>query len=356
MAQDIATQTSTPPQRRHHGLQSLAANNNNSNNDYDSNSNISTGCMAVGVPVHRQGPGHQVQNNGSSNSLYDPQPLSSRDFREDSWKPALASSLADLLFDVEDQTENATASHSQEEEFAVSAFVVPPEAEAAQRKPIAFAEPADGANANGLFSKTRVTIGVCVCLVVLLLVIAIPVAISSKGGNSSEGPVVDPEDAQGSGGTNTDDLRYGSMRQLADALMARIDHGKVAEFTLRENTVFEVDATVNRSDPLAGAQPPLLVQSNMRIKCGKNGSVLNKCIVTRGDVLLLNTAFGAFDHGADNVVFEGITFNHDSVTSSKMIELTSAGSITFKNCVFMVCWTTRTVAKLAKGCPISHHS
>lgn len=96
-----------------------------------------------------------------------------------------------------------------------------------------------------------------------------------------------------------------------------------------------------RPYPSQATRPPFLPQSNMRIKCGKDGALTNQCIVTggnrNGDTLVYNSANFTGEKAATNVIFEGITFQSGSVS---FLELYNGGGITFRNCIFRVSQST----------------
>lgn len=101
--------------------------------------------------------------------------------------------------------------------------------------------------------------------------------------------------------------------------------------------MFEVGPT-DLGRPFASQFPPLLVQSNMRFKCGPDGALGNECIVSGaakgGNTLVLsNDPFAKNERVAKNVTFEGITFQSGL---DSFLDLQNGGDITFRNCLFRV--------------------
>lgn len=82
-----------------------------------------------------------------------------------------------------------------------------------------------------------------------------------------------------------------------------------------------------------GLFPPLPAMSNMRIKCGSDGQLTNRCIVASGGTLVLSRYGVAEETAARNMTFEGITFQRGQ---DAFAVLQNGGDITFKNCLFRV--------------------
>lgn len=225
---------------------------------------------------------------------------------------------------IEDPTDYSHSHDEEEEGGALHAFVPPVAREAAEKRPVAMAQPAESENETCFHSITRIAVAAC-CFVVLVAIaaVSVSVALANKSGDSTTGV---PK--QGSGTTGC--IR--TTKELANALQIREDFNKVVVYTLCPSTVFTVDEQINPDRPLEGSRPPLVAHPNTHVKCGDNGAMSNGCVVTRGDALFIDSG----NRVADNVVFEGVTFKHDSIASPKMIDLKNAGNITFRNCVFLV--------------------
>lgn len=115
-------------------------------------------------------------------------------------------------------------------------------------------------------------------------------------------------------------------------MLGRRDYSVQWEVELCPRTDLRV-MDVERDEPYAGNMPPLMAQSNMRVRCGEDGSLTNRCVVYEGASLLLNTFSMSQEYEAKNVVFEGITFERGV---ESFLELTNGGDITFRNCLFRV--------------------
>ena len=91
---------------------------------------------------------------------------------------------------------------------------------------------------------------------------------------------------------------------------------------------------VDRDEPSAGANPSLVVESNVHIKCGDDGVRENLCWFFEGDLHIDATEFrGIRDETVDNVVIEGMVFIGAQRHS---LWATKPGSITFIDCEFRV--------------------
>jgi hypothetical protein len=83
--------------------------------------------------------------------------------------------------------------------------------------------------------------------------------------------------------------------------------------------------------------PPLPLRSNMKIRCGIDGSRENLCYITGGHLQVDGTTIrGIDDDEMENVLVEGFVF-----ISAKMYSFwaTKHGSVTFRDCEWRVCCT-----------------
>lgn len=125
---------------------------------------------------------------------------------------------------------------------------------------------------------------------------------------------------------------FGDSRSLTDALLARRDHTAFTDLQICPQTTERVILTYP-DDPTEGVTPGLLVQSNVRIKCGPDGKLEDQCVFQgRGqDYFVLNSpeSFGEF--AARNVSVEGFTFQG---AQNSFLQMENAGDVTFRNCLF----------------------
>ena len=181
------------------------------------------------------------------------------------------------------------------------------------------------------FLSKRSLVGLAIVLTLTVAIaVAVPVAISlSRGGGGSSGSD-DPTSGGDGDGQNLPAGCLNTTRKLADAQLERKGFAFV-DYTLCPKTTYNIDDKVNRNEPFVGQSPPLLAQSNMRVKCGADGLLTDACIVSDGEVLVRNAHATSNEYGAFNVTFEGITFENGWPT---LMEMTNGGDIVFKNCLF----------------------
>ena len=173
---------------------------------------------------------------------------------------------------------------------------------------------------------------IIVAVVVVMLVAA---AVGAYFGLSSEDtnkpPVNDDPNKPPPFDIFDTNICYNSSGLIRNVLRKRKENfTQFIDIKLCHHTTIDVKYA-ERDDPIAGYAPPLFVQSNMRIKCGDHGSLLDECIVANGETLLLNTNY--VEKEARNVTFEGITFQNGI---QSLVELLNGGDITFQNCLFRV--------------------
>lgn len=216
------------------------------------------------------------------------------------------------------------ASQGDDNQGAYDAFVVATNAELAGPK-TARAEPIEEEPA--CFSKRCFVILMIFSAVAVaaLVAVLVPLVLLDGGGGSS------PSLTEPIGGENPQEEDcFQTTREVADAQRTRSDLSFV-EYTLCSGTTYQVDDTVNRNQPFEGANPPLLAQSNMHVKCGADGSLSNACVVSEGEILVMNSYSTAAEYGAFNVTFEGVTFENGWPT---LMQMTNGGDIVFRNCLF----------------------
>ena len=95
----------------------------------------------------------------------------------------------------------------------------------------------------------------------------------------------------------------GTLWGLNVRLKERQDFSKFADITLCPRSTMFVDGF--QADPLDGSLPPMNLQSNMRICCGSNGALSNRCAVTGKDStpceLVVNSPKSSGEEAAMNV-------------------------------------------------------
>lgn len=126
---------------------------------------------------------------------------------------------------------------------------------------------------------------------------------------------------------------FDSTRGLANALRSRRPPYEFVDIELCPRQNFRVDDPIDFNTPWLGLNPPVSAQSNIRVKCGDDGLLRDQCVVGDGEALVLNTWSFSRDDQAQNVTFEGITFEKGATA---LVIMFSGGDITFKNCLFRV--------------------
>jgi len=131
---------------------------------------------------------------------------------------------------------------------------------------------------------------------------------------------------------------FRDSRSLTDALLERKqqqqDYYNIPFMEVELCPGFKERVILNYHDnPSVGATPGLLTQSNLRIKCGPNGALQDRCVLWgRGvDYLVLNSFHSFHEVAARNVTVEGITFQG---SQNSFVRMQNAGDVTFRNCLF----------------------
>jgi len=83
---------------------------------------------------------------------------------------------------------------------------------------------------------------------------------------------------------------------------------------------------------IAGDQPPIVVRSNLNLKCGSDGNVEDNCNIVGGEFQLDASNIHGLEMPFENVVLEGITFKDADKYS---VYANRPGNITFINCAFV---------------------
>ena len=187
-------------------------------------------------------------------------------------------------------------------------------------------------------SRKRLLMGgvvASILVIVVVVIMAIVVAGGSDGGGDVPLTVVSPTVAPTQADPN---FCYDAIRETLPVLTKRgyaADFTQLLEVRLCPNKNFVVSKEVWWYEPWLGKEPPLIAQSNLHIKCGQNGSLTDRCVVWGGASLMLNvySTQAPGERAARGVVVEGITFEQGL---QSLLDLRSAGDITFRNCLFRV--------------------
>ena len=193
----------------------------------------------------------------------------------------------------------------------------------------------------------------CISVIVIIAAVVVAVVSAQSASRTDRGdfvvlsPTLSPTLAPTVTTADGKDQCFVSTRTLISYLQARRNLDTFVDLKLcnPQKGKWFVDEPRNSDgnnffDNLFGTRnpwPPLAAQSNMRVKCGTDGSIDNRCVVTGitgGYVsLLYSTPTFSNEVASQNVVFEGLTFE---LTRERFVELSNAGDITFRNCLFRV--------------------
>lgn len=167
------------------------------------------------------------------------------------------------------------------------------------------------------WGKRLYWIGAVACLVVVVVVIVVAVAVGGRDGSddpSSRGTLApSPEPTPGLW-----DSCFTRLKRIQTLMLGRRDYSEFIDVKLCRTTTYEV-VEVNRGQGLGSIDPPLTLQSNMRLKCDEDGDLFDECIVGGGrgggETLLLheytvNTGFPTIE-SADNGEFHCVSSLHD---------------------------------------------
>uniref|UniRef100_A0A7S3L0V6 Right handed beta helix domain-containing protein n=1 Tax=Amphora coffeiformis TaxID=265554 RepID=A0A7S3L0V6_9STRA len=189
---------------------------------------------------------------------------------------------------------------------------------------------------DGCFCSGKVLWISIVAAVVVVIVVVVVVVVVAVGGDSNSVPLPPMTLAPTLAPTLSQTLQptregcYRTTRSLVNEMSRRNDFTKFVEYTLCPRAEILVDV-FSDSDPTAGIFPPIPAQSNVLIKCGDDGSLANRCIIANGNAAVINSFFAFQEQNAQNVTFEGITFERGR---RSLLELYNGGDITFRDCVF----------------------
>ena len=175
----------------------------------------------------------------------------------------------------------------------------------------------DDDNDKPWWGKRLYWIGAVACLV-LVIVVVIVVALAVGSGDGSD------DTAASSGRTLAPtpeptpglwDSCFTRIKRIQTLMLGRRDYSEFIDVKLCRKTTYKV-VEVNRGQGLGSVDPPLTLQSNMRLKCDENGDLFDACIVGGGagggETLLLHeynvyTGFPAIE-SADNGEFLFVSF------------------------------------------------
>ena len=194
---------------------------------------------------------------------------------------------------------------------------------------------------TGFCTRKRLVLGGVVVLV--LVVVAVVIAMVAGGGGGGD----DGDDADTRAMTlaptvsPTRDPDFCVDRLRRDFFPDFLDRGgkgdfsKVFEVEICAGAEIEVNNPVGYTDPWFGINPPLIAQSNMHVKCGKEGKLTDKCIIHSGSALMMNVYSNKApgEKMVQDVLIEGLVFEKGAYN---LLDLRGAGNITFKNCIFRV--------------------
>jgi hypothetical protein len=111
------------------------------------------------------------------------------------------------------------------------------------------------------------------------------------------------------------------------------DTSVVRTYTMCPNTNYSI-GELDFSNALVNGQDMLPLRSNIRIRCGDDGSPKNLCIFVGGAIHVDGTGtFGILDTRLDNVVLQGLTFIN---ASRYNVWINKPGDVLFEDCVFRV--------------------
>ena len=124
-----------------------------------------------------------------------------------------------------------------------------------------------------------------------------------------------------------------------------LDESSARTYILCPNTVYQVADVLHQSQAYSDGQSPLRIsKSNVRIRCGDDGSSENNCILKGGvyqlgffrvsssDTADLEAASPATRKRLENVTVQGLTFN-SAGTFNILIE--NEGDLTITDCLFV---------------------
>lgn len=145
-----------------------------------------------------------------------------------------------------------------------------------------------------------------------------------------------------SGQNATNSTCYVSLTDIDDDERLVTDLEVVRTYILCANTTFFPGFLTN-NDEILGGDRPLTLRKNMQILCGKTGSSVNNCVISRGSFALTSIPSN-FDPPTVNtgVVVKGVTFDNAFVVGI-LIQL--PGEFQFIDCIFTVrCASERIVS------------
>ena len=188
-------------------------------------------------------------------------------------------------------------------------------------------------------ARNRLCITVIALTAIIAVVVAVVAAVMVAGGSDDDvGPFPTPaptwaptmeENAE-----NTWEECYRTTRSLMNALARRIDYTDFIDVKLCPRVKFRVDV-VDEEKSFFGAYPAISAQPNMRIKCGEEGRLDDRCVLYDGDTLFVNALGFQRQANVYNLTLEGLTFE---TGRDSLVLLRNGGDITFRNCLFRVRW------------------
>lgn len=193
----------------------------------------------------------------------------------------------------------------------------------------------------GFCTRKRMIMGGVLALVLVIVVVIVAVVAGGGGDGGDDGDGADAPAMVAPTVAPTRDPDF-CFKTLQEVIPEFKDRGYTRDFS----QVFEVEICPNVNidvaeeelfypEPWNGEEPPLIAQSNMHVRCGKEAKLTDKCMLEDGNSLMVNT-YATLEPGekvVENVIVEGIVFQRGSLN---LLDLRSAGDITFRNCLFRV--------------------
>jgi hypothetical protein len=134
------------------------------------------------------------------------------------------------------------------------------------------------------------------------------------------------------------------ISNLTDIYVAELD---LTDLSKNRTYILCPDTVFTPSDFTGAIVPngdvPIFLRSNAMVKCGKDGSSANSCVIdgTGTSAIFMNPlAFGLTEFEVENVVVQGVTVNFYNLGSDPNIPIVpivvglSLGDVTFLDCIF----------------------
>lgn len=115
--------------------------------------------------------------------------------------------------------------------------------------------------------------------------------------------------------------------------MLRVSSFEINEYVICPGTTITIGDFDADGDCCINGDFSFFVRSRSVIKCGDDGKVENNCVITGGNTQIFYVGSVFDDAIAQNVKFQGITFQDASFVSAAMA---NRGDITFEDCIWQV--------------------